>query len=130
MDDASSEILDPDQPFTLSTGTTVTVRELTWKEAKRFLLSLANKAAEFITINPDGTSNVNVSRLMGVVATDLGESLVIAATGMEQDAVDSLSARDMLNCLNRALALNLRPEMLEAGKAIAGQITAVLKKKT
>ncbi len=128
MSDTSAEILDPDQPFTLSTGTQVTVRELTWKQTKGFLTSLANKASEFITFDAAYKADINVNRLMGIVVTDLGESLVMATTGMDQDTVDNLSARDMLACLNRAVALNLRPEMIEAGKAVAGQIMSLVPK--
>lgn len=128
MGDQSAEILDPDQPLKLSTGAEITVREMSWKEAKRFLGSLAGRASEFITTGPNGKNDVNINKLMSIIATDLGESLIVATTGMEPAAVGDLRLSDMLLCLDRALALNIRPEMIEAGKAVAGRFKNLVSK--
>ena len=128
MQDPTSEVLAPDQPFKLSSGEEITVRELSWKDAKRFLTTLAGRAAEFIKVGTDGQTQVDTGKLMGVVVTDLGETLVMACTGLDQAAADQLSCGDMMQCIDRAVALNLRPEMIEAGKAIAGRFKTLVKK--
>ena len=117
MGDPSSEILDPDQSFTLASGGTVVVRELNWKESKQFLQRLATRAAEFVKIGPDGKAEVDTKRLMAVIVTDLGEQLVLATTGLPQEEVDALRLPEMVRLLDAAIALNLRPRDDRIGKS-------------
>lgn len=128
MSDPTSEILDPDQPLTLSTGATVVVREMTWKQSKRFLTALASRAAEFTTLSADGRAEVNTERLVGVIATDLGEALIVATTDLDAAGIEALRLRDVMVLLDHAVALNLKPEMIEAGKAVAGRFKTLIKK--
>ena len=131
MGDTASEIMAPDQMVPIRGGTDrILVSELTWKASKQFLRELALQAAKFITVDADGTPRFDEGKLVSVILTDLGESLAMATTGQDRAWVDELSLTDMMAVLEKAVALNLRPEMLTHAKNVLAQFRAMLPKTT
>lgn len=126
--DSTLDVLDPDAQLTLADGARVSVRELTWKEAKRFLQTLAARTADFVRVDPaTGRTDIDSDAMLRIITTDLGEELVVTATGRDAAWLEARPMGDFLRLLERAVALNLRPEMLNAGKAIAGRFTGLLR---
>lgn len=124
---ADSEILSPDVPVATAAAGKITVRELNWKASKAFLAQLATRTAAFITVGPDGKVNVNTGRLLGALFTDLGETLLLACCeGLTPERLDALPLADVAALLDQAVALNLRPEMIEQGKAVAERIRSLV----
>ncbi len=126
--DPSLDVLDPDADLTLSDGARVTVRELNWKAAKRFLQMLAGRASGFVRVDAaTGRTDIDSEALLRIITTDLGEELVAATTGQDAVWLEALSLGDFLRLLDRAVELNLRPEMIAAGKTIAGRFSGLLR---
>ena len=126
--DPTIDILDPDSQLTLADGERVVVRELNWKQAKRFLQTLAGRTADFVRIDPaTGRTDVDSEAMLRIITTDLGEELVLSVTGKDAPWLEALPFADFLRLLDRAVELNLRPEMIAAGKIIAGRFSGLLR---
>lgn len=115
-------ILFPDRGVKLSTGETITVRELSWHEALAFLRLLAEKLG---TVGQAADLSLTAFGDLVVSAADLSQWLAEKAAGLTADKFGALPARDALAVLDAALAVNLNEELLGRAKKIGARFTGL-----
>ena len=128
--DETAEILSPDTDVKLTTGHTVTVRELSWNKAKRVLGWLAPAFEQCFNVAADGGAVAfNLSGLLPVLTvltTDIAEELILAATDLTPEELGELYPTDVLRLLTAAVELNLTKQLLAEGNAVAGRLRPLL----
>ena len=122
-------ILIPEKKVAVRSGE-VTVRELNWREAKKFIESLAGKASAFLSFDADGKAQIDNGRLVGVLMTSLGEELVAATTDQTTAQLEDLNPVDFAKLLNAAAALNIHPEMVATVGEIVARVRSLVPTKT
>lgn len=116
---SAASILAPDKEVTLANGSKVTVRELTWKQTK----TLVDEAGEQVAlILASGSAMKSGLRMCG----ELSDSLIKRCTDLDQEAIDNLTLADVLRLTDAATELNLRPDVIDLGKALAGRVRVIL----
>jgi hypothetical protein len=116
------EILFPDKELKLSTGESVRVRELSWREALEFIQKLSGHLGKLGASDMAGL----ISQLSTLVSTvdELALYLAEKSAGMSAEKFGALAARDALAVLDKALEINLNEELLKRGKSIAARFGA------
>ena len=125
------------KPVTLSDGTVVRVRELTWK---KYLWAIRRVTTSAIPVIAGKDGSINVAEI-GKINIDVQKVLnalleqeetvtvVLKDSIAEEDQkdldVDQLSARDTMALLTVVVELNLSEEVLGAGKELAVRMAAV-----
>lgn len=124
------------KPVTLSGGKVVRLRELTWK---KYLWAIRRITSTVIPLLAGKDGSVNLADL-GKVTID-PEKIVAALSEQEEtvtvvlkdsapedltdEVIENLSGRDTMLLLAVVVELNLSPEVLGAGKELAGRMAAV-----
>lgn len=122
----SEQILDPVRQVPISGGRIITVRELSWRELRRLIGRVTAQMDKILAINPGtGQVSLHMEQLADVVLGDVSEAFVSAAADLTIDQLGDLRGRDYTALLAAAIALNVHPEMVAAGKAVAARVTAL-----
>jgi hypothetical protein len=127
-------ILTPAASVTLTTGTAVTVREMSWPKARIFLAAfaaLSNSLGAAIQGPGPGASVAQVGahileQLPSLVtgSAELSEQLVKGC--VEGIDVGTLSASDFLRVLDASLSVTFNEDVMRLGKSVAGRVAAVM----
>ena len=120
----AAEILAPDQTVSILGGNLL-VKELNWRDTKGFLKRLAPLVAPLVSQTADGTVAFDPAKMMAVVTDAVAEDLVVAATGKTAEEIGALPFSDFARVLDTALAINLRPEMIDGSKNVLGRLRAL-----
>lgn len=105
------------------------VRELPWKAHIRIIKELTSHVKELLSAQrgPSGEIELDVDVIVSKIASmeDLTSWVMQQATGKDAAWVEGLSGREALIILTETVKLNLSPELVGAGKELAGHMGAV-----
>jgi hypothetical protein len=120
--------------FTLRSLKTVDVRELSWREylavVKRLtdtVFKVVGKDINSLSKAKELTITLEPKALISAISEqeDLVAWLVEKTTGLKQDEISKLSPVEVMPLLGLIVEMNLTPEHVAAGKALAGQMGAI-----
>ncbi|MCW5558121.1 MAG: hypothetical protein KIT22_09870 [Verrucomicrobiae bacterium] len=135
----SLPVLTPERSVTLSTGQTVTVREMSWPKARLFLASFGELGQRlgdaFRPSGPDTTAAALGAAILGKLpdlireSTALSESLVggcVVELVTGRLVVTDLTASDFMRLLDASLEVTLNEDILGLGNAVAARVRGAL----
>ncbi|KAB2673898.1 MAG: hypothetical protein DVB31_02965 [Verrucomicrobia bacterium] len=126
-----SSILNPVAEVRISAERTVTVREMAWPDALRFLQLLSGHVRALVKpmVSDGPIDRATVMRKIAeqlpeivVGATDLGDFLLRKATDLDPAEIAGVRLCSALEILDKAIELNLGPEVIDRGKRVAGRL--------
>lgn len=112
-------------------GESVEVRELTWKDHLRLIKELTATVLELLQKAQTGGGGTEFSLKADEIVEalvkqeDLAAWVMARSTGKPKEWIDELSAGAAMDILLAAAKLNLTPEVLASGKALAEHMRGV-----
>lgn len=110
-------------------GESVEIRELTWKDHLRLIKELTSTVVDLLQkAQGSGTEfSLKADEIVGALVKqeDLAAWVMSRSTGRPKEWIDELSAGAAMEILLAAAKLNLTPEVLTTGKALAEHMRGV-----
>ena len=136
---AQAPILIPTREIRIAGGVTVTVREMAWPAALEFMRTLSVHVKKLV-VPMLASGKVSMQTVLASVVDQLPDlvagadevSLLLLrkATDLSPEAIQSLGVREAMTILDAAIELNLNPEIIEQGKALAGRVSRTFQSPT
>jgi hypothetical protein len=106
----------------------ILVHEVSWLDLMRFAEALSTRAAGLLKFDEAGGLKMDIETLPALIASsrELSEQLLGIATNLDGEAIAQMPASAALRVIDIALEVNLTPEFLDAGKAVAARVVAAM----
>jgi hypothetical protein len=119
-----TSILNPDADVKLSSGETVTVKELAWKKALVFFEKLEGQVKGML--DAEGKFKFDTATIFTAIRGNapLVEWIAIECTGKDNAWLETISLGDMAKIVTKALEINLR-SVAEEIKNVKGRLDAL-----
>lgn len=120
-----SDVLNPVRSVTIR-GTIVEVSELKWKDYTKAIKELSASLLKLVGAD-SRTINIDRDLIVDVITEQehLLTWVLIKTTGKPQEWIDDLTGKEALSLVQVVVDLNLSPEVISGGKALAGQMGKV-----